>query len=77
MEAPTREFTPREQDVIRLAATGKGIKETAAELGISPNTVAVYLRGVYNALGISGQGAGRRLAAWASANGYGQNGVTR
>ncbi|MDF3039441.1 MAG: Bacterial regulatory protein luxR family [Thermomicrobiales bacterium] len=77
MEAPKREFTPREREVIHHAATGKGTKEIAAALNISPNTAAVHLREVYSALGISGSGAGRRLALWAAQNGFGQNGETR
>ena len=39
-----RFLTAREQDVIKLAASGLTGKELSAELGISPNTAKTHIR---------------------------------
>jgi hypothetical protein len=43
-------LTPAEARVLRLAAQGLTIKEIAAELGISPETVSEQLVGIYDKL---------------------------
>ena len=46
------DLSPREQDVLRLLATGKRTKEVAAILGISPKTVETYRVRLMTKLGI-------------------------
>lgn len=49
----TGELTPRQLDVIRLAAEGCSGRETAGRLFISPNTVKSHLENIYATLGVS------------------------
>ncbi len=46
------ELTTREREVLTWLARGKDMKETAAELGITPRTVAFHKYRVMDALGI-------------------------
>jgi DNA-binding CsgD family transcriptional regulator len=50
-------LTPMEAQVARLVAHGLSNKDAAAELWISPRTVAFHLRGVFAKLGVSSRGA--------------------
>ena len=45
-------LTPRELEVLRAAASGRSIRETADALGIGWRTVSTHLQGAYAALGI-------------------------
>ncbi|MDP4332778.1 LuxR C-terminal-related transcriptional regulator [Curtobacterium sp. A7_M15] len=45
------DLTPREQDVLRLVATGIGNREIADGLGISPNTVKYHVANLLRKLG--------------------------
>ena len=49
----TTELTEREYDAATFAALGKSNKEIADLMDISVNTVKLYLRNVYEKLGIS------------------------
>ena len=49
----SNEMTPREYDVARLVFQGLTNKEIADRLGISVNTVKLYLRVIFEKLGIS------------------------
>ena len=61
IEAPS----PRELDVIRLAAQGRTNAEIAADLGLSPRTVERHLSNLYAKMGVTGKAA--RAAAVAEA----------
>lgn len=50
--APAPELTEREQQVVRLLARGLGSKEIAAELGLTPKTVAGYRSRIMDKLNI-------------------------
>ena len=55
-------LTPMEAQVARLVARGLSNKDVAAELWISPRTVAFHLRGVFAKLGVSSRGALAQLS---------------
>jgi DNA-binding NarL/FixJ family response regulator len=44
-------LTPRERQVLRLLATGRSTRETAAQLTISPKTVETHRVRIYHKLG--------------------------
>jgi len=51
IEARVRNLSPREQEVLRLAARGLTSREIASELGISPRTVEVHRAAVMHKTG--------------------------
>jgi DNA-binding CsgD family transcriptional regulator len=51
-----------ETQVAQLVAQGMSNKEVAAQLWISPRTVAFHLRGVFAKLGVSSRGALQQLS---------------
>jgi DNA-binding CsgD family transcriptional regulator len=55
-------LTPMETQVAQLVAQGLSNKEVAAQLWISPRTVAFHLRGVFAKLGVSSRGALQALS---------------
>jgi DNA-binding CsgD family transcriptional regulator len=55
-------LTPMETQVAQLVAQGLSNKEVAAQLWISPRTVAFHLRGVFAKLGVSSRGALQQLS---------------
>jgi predicted ATPase/DNA-binding CsgD family transcriptional regulator len=59
-------LTPREREVLRVAATGASNKEVAEKLVISPQTVMVHLRSIYRKLNVTSRTAASR---WAVENG--------
>lgn len=46
-------LTPREREVLRLAATGSSARQSGARLGITPRTVEVHLHNARTKLGVS------------------------
>lgn len=48
-------LTPREVEILRLAASGIPVDEIAARLFVSPNTVKTHLTHVYAKLGVRGR----------------------
>ena len=50
-------LSPREQEVLRYAATGVGNKELADRLSISEATVKVHLTRIFQKLGVTGRAA--------------------
>ena len=63
-DVPTEELSPRERDVLRLAAEGRTNDEIAAALTLSARTVERHLSNTYAKLGLSGRVA--RAAAVAA-----------
>jgi DNA-binding CsgD family transcriptional regulator len=55
-------LTPMEAQVARLVAQGLSNKDVAAQLWISPRTVAFHLRGVFVKLGVSSRGSLTQLS---------------
>ena len=55
-------MSPRESTIVRLLALGRGTREIAAKLGISPLTVHVHLSNVFRNLGVHNR---RALVAYA------------
>jgi DNA-binding CsgD family transcriptional regulator len=49
---PSASLTPREIEVIALAAAGAGIPELSEELALSPDTVRTHLKHIYAKLGV-------------------------
>jgi DNA-binding CsgD family transcriptional regulator len=49
---PSASLTPREVEVLALAAGGAGIPELGEELAVSPDTVRTHLKHIYAKLGV-------------------------
>jgi DNA-binding CsgD family transcriptional regulator len=49
---PSASLTPREIEVLELAAEGTGIPELGEELALSPDTVSTHLKNIYAKLGV-------------------------
>jgi DNA-binding NarL/FixJ family response regulator len=49
-------LTAREQEVLRLVAAGRGNREIAAELFISPRTASVHVSNILAKLGVASRG---------------------
>jgi DNA-binding CsgD family transcriptional regulator len=56
-------LTDREQEILRLLAMGRRIKEIATVLSISPNTVSSHLKNLYDKLGVSSRAEASSQAA--------------
>jgi DNA-binding CsgD family transcriptional regulator len=56
-------LTAREQEVVQLVVQGKGNQAIAGALGITPNTVKMYLDKIYRKLGVPNRTG---LAVWAA-----------
>ena len=52
---PRSELTPREQQVLELVVQGMKNREIASELGISPGTVKIHLKHIFEKTGIHGR----------------------
>lgn len=55
IESPRSELTAREQQVLELVEQGLKNREIAAELGISPGTVKIHLKHIFEKTGIHGR----------------------
>ena len=55
-------LTPRELEVLRLAATGIAVETVCARLYLSPNTVKTHLTHIYAKLGVRGRSDAVRAA---------------
>lgn len=55
-------LSPRERDVVRLAAAGRSAAASALELGVSEGTVKTHLRNAYEKLGVSDRAAAVAVA---------------
>jgi DNA-binding NarL/FixJ family response regulator len=49
-------LTEREREVLRLVAAGRGNRDIAAELFISPKTASVHVSNILGKLGVSSRG---------------------
>jgi DNA-binding NarL/FixJ family response regulator len=63
--APARSLSPREEEVLRLLATGLANKQIARRLGITERTVKAHLTSVFQQLGVSDR---TQAALWAREN---------
>ncbi len=62
-------FSPRERQIVALAAQGLNTKAIAAALGVTPSGVKFHFSNIYDFLGYSGTGSRYRLIAFAYQNG--------
>lgn len=51
-QGPPSRLTPRQQEILRLVASGKSTKEIARDLGISPKTVEFHRAQLMDRLGV-------------------------
>jgi DNA-binding NarL/FixJ family response regulator len=61
-QAPARALSPREEEVLRLLATGLANKQIARRLGITERTVKAHLTSVFQHLGVTDR---TQAALWA------------
>ena len=61
-QALAEPLTPRELEVLRLAASGIPVEEIAERLFVSPNTVKTHLTHIYGKLGVRGRSDAVRAA---------------
>jgi DNA-binding NarL/FixJ family response regulator len=61
-QSPARALSPREEEVLRLLATGLANKQIARRLGITERTVKAHLTSVFQQLGVSDR---TQAALWA------------
>jgi DNA-binding NarL/FixJ family response regulator len=64
-QAPARALSPREDEVLRLLATGLANKQIARRLGITERTVKAHLTSVFQQLGVTDR---TQAALWAREN---------
>jgi DNA-binding CsgD family transcriptional regulator len=55
-------LTRRQEEVLRLVATGLTNKEVAAQLGLSVHTIETHLHSIYGKIGVVTRGAAIRFA---------------
>ncbi|MER6950278.1 helix-turn-helix transcriptional regulator [Nonomuraea sp. NPDC000554] len=53
MELATPELTPRQREIVQLAAAGLTNRQIAARLTVSTRTAANHLQAVYDKLGVN------------------------
>jgi DNA-binding CsgD family transcriptional regulator len=63
-----RGLTPREEEVVRLMASGRTNADVASELGLSPRTVQTHLQHAYRKLGVQTRSQAARIV-WAASAG--------
>ena len=56
------QLTGRQEEVLRLVATGLTNKECAAQLGLSVHTIESHLHSIYGKIGVLTRGAAIRFA---------------
>ena len=56
-------MTRRQEEVLRLVATGLTNKEVAAQLGLSVHTIETHLHSIYGKIGVLTRGAAICFAA--------------
>jgi DNA-binding NarL/FixJ family response regulator len=61
-QRPSRELSAREEEVLRLVATGLANKQIARRLGITERTVKAHLTSVFAQLGVTDR---TQAALWA------------
>jgi DNA-binding CsgD family transcriptional regulator len=58
----TRQFSPRQAQIVSLVAEGRGDKEIAERLGVSVSTVRTHLQRLYREIGVHSRS--RAVATW-------------
>ena len=58
----TRQFSPRQAQIVSLVAEGEGDKEIARRLGVSVSTVRTHLQRLYREMGVHSRS--RAVATW-------------
>jgi len=62
VDDPVASLTGRERDVLRLLAGRLTVREIAAELYVSPNTLKFHLKTIYRKLGVGSRAEAADIA---------------
>lgn len=68
-QAPVRDLTRRENDILECLTSGASNKQIARELGITEATVKIHMKSLIRKIGVSNR---TQAALWAINSGFGQ-----
>ncbi len=69
-QAPVRDLTRRESDILECLTTGAANKQIARDLGITEATVKIHMKSLIRKIGVSNR---TQAALWAINSGFGQS----